>query len=286
MLGAMVLAGTPPVQSATSTSTTGGTLAAATYFYVVTALGPFGETIASNERSQVTTGSTSTVSLNWTAVPEATGYKIYRSTTTGIELLLITLTTTALVCTDTGALTPAGASPPTNTGVTPDWHGENERITERDVDFGEVSLLPSTMKSVKTLTRFSNELARQAVIQLDAALKQRLVTDVVAKLDAQLFSATGDGVTLRKGMLAWTGVQSFSASSAAINYDLLIDMWAKALIADVDTSSLRYFMHPRQFVALRKIKAQTSGSNQYLVSQDVTADAVMRAWGSQVANAG
>ncbi len=45
----------------------------------------------------------------------------------------------------------------------PGWTGENELIPERDVTFDEVSLLPSTMKSVKILTRFSNELARQSV---------------------------------------------------------------------------------------------------------------------------
>jgi hypothetical protein len=40
---------------------------------------------------------------------------------------------------------------PTN----PSWHGENELISEVDADWDEVTLLPSTRKSVKTLTRFS-----------------------------------------------------------------------------------------------------------------------------------
>ncbi|MEJ7832633.1 MAG: hypothetical protein WKF79_06945 [Nocardioides sp.] len=35
----------------------------------------------------------------------------------------------------------------------PGWTGENELIPERDVDFDEITLLPSTMKSVKVLTR-------------------------------------------------------------------------------------------------------------------------------------
>src|SRR4051812_2991840 len=50
--------------------------------------------------------------------------------------------------------------------ITADWIGENELITEKDVGFDEVTLLPSTMKSVKVITRFSNELARQSVIAL------------------------------------------------------------------------------------------------------------------------
>ena len=54
--------------------------------------------------------------------------------------------------------------------TSPDWIGENEQITEKDVSFDELHLLPSTMKSVKVITRYSNELARQSVVSLDAAL--------------------------------------------------------------------------------------------------------------------
>ena len=88
--------------------------------------------------------------------------------------------------------------------------GENEQIPEADPDFDEVTLLPTTMKSVKTLTRYSNELARQSVVNLDAALRDRLVTDVAAKLDAQFFSAGGDGITTPQGMFAWTGTQTLA----------------------------------------------------------------------------
>lgn len=69
-----------------STSTTGGTLAAATYRYQVTAvINRFGELQASPEVTQVTTGSTSTVTLTF-ATPTDTEqnepilYKVFRST--------------------------------------------------------------------------------------------------------------------------------------------------------------------------------------------------------------
>jgi HK97 family phage major capsid protein len=75
----------------------------------------------------------------------------------------------------------------------PDWIGESEQITEKDATFDELTLLPETMKSVKVITRFSNELARQSVIALDAALRDRLVRDVAAKLDFAFFA--GDGGT-------------------------------------------------------------------------------------------
>jgi len=66
-----------PVQSASSTATTGGTIPAGTYRFVVTAINGSGETIKSNEVSQVTTGATSRITVNWAAVPNATGYRIY-----------------------------------------------------------------------------------------------------------------------------------------------------------------------------------------------------------------
>jgi hypothetical protein len=66
-----------PTQSASGTATTGGTLAATTYRAVITALNARGETVKSNEISQVTTGATSTVTFNWGAVSGATGYRVY-----------------------------------------------------------------------------------------------------------------------------------------------------------------------------------------------------------------
>lgn len=101
-----------PVLNAPTTATTGGTLPAATYFYVITAVNANGETLKSNEQSQATTGTTSTVSLGWTAVTGATGYKVYRSTATGTQTLLATLGAVTSY-TDTGSATPGTAAPPT-----------------------------------------------------------------------------------------------------------------------------------------------------------------------------
>jgi len=98
--------GGAPAGLTPSTATSGGTLAASTYFYRVTAIVNFTETAAAAEQSQVTTGSTSTVTLNWTAVSGATAYKVY-GRATGAELFMATVLTNSFV--DTGAITPAGA---------------------------------------------------------------------------------------------------------------------------------------------------------------------------------
>lgn len=102
-----------PVNSAFSTLTTGGTLAAATYFYRVSATDANGETLASTETSQATTGTTSTVTVNWGAVTGATGYKVY-GRTTGAELLIAAVGNVTTY-TDTGSITPSGALPAANT---------------------------------------------------------------------------------------------------------------------------------------------------------------------------
>lgn len=51
----------------------------------------------------------------------------------------------------------------------PGWTGESELIPDGDVDFDQVNVLRSTIKSIKVLTRFSAETFRQSVISLDAS---------------------------------------------------------------------------------------------------------------------
>lgn len=110
---------TAPVQSALATATTGGTITAGTYRYVVTAINANGETGASNEQTIVTTGSTSTVTVSWGAVTGATGYKLYKTAAgggAGTELLYKTV---GLVVSDidTAPGSPSGAFPAVNTAT-------------------------------------------------------------------------------------------------------------------------------------------------------------------------
>lgn len=78
----------------TATATTGGTLAAATYYYqIVPVIARQGEVLPSTEVSQVTTGATSTVTLSFSTPAGLDGsqpnvYKVFRSTATGTETLL------------------------------------------------------------------------------------------------------------------------------------------------------------------------------------------------------
>ncbi|WP_143447906.1 hypothetical protein [Kineosporia sp. R_H_3] len=94
-----------------STATTGGTLAAATYSYRVTTMSDLGESTGSTAVTQATTGSTSTVTLTWSAVTNAAGYRVY-GRTSGVERLLATVGPAATSWTDDGSAIAVPVSPP------------------------------------------------------------------------------------------------------------------------------------------------------------------------------
>ncbi len=96
----------------TTGATTGGSLAAGTYWYRVSAVNAQGETIASAEVSRVTGGATATnlCNANWTAIPHAVSYNVY-GRTSGAQLLLANVAAPLVTFQDTGALTPSGALP-------------------------------------------------------------------------------------------------------------------------------------------------------------------------------
>lgn len=86
----------------------GGTLPAGTYYYKVTALDSYGETTGSVEAS-ATLGATGHINLTWSS-PPATGFNVYRSSTSGTEHLLAS--TASASYSDTGANTPSSVSVP------------------------------------------------------------------------------------------------------------------------------------------------------------------------------
>lgn len=152
------------------------------------------------------------------------------------------------------------------------WVAENELIPDVDHDWSELKLLPSGMKSVKTLTRFSNELARQSIVNLEGAIRQRLVADVAAKVDSHLLSAEGDGITTPRGLFAYEGIQTLDASEADLDTDVLMDAYGLALGANVDPAALTLFIRPEDYMAVRKLK---DNDGRYLLQPDVSTGAIM-----------
>ena len=158
--------------------------------------------------------------------------------------------------------------------------GEAEAIPEQDQTFGEVRLLPSTMRSVKVITRYTNELARQSVVSLEAALRDRLVVDVANLLDRQFYSAGGDGVNNPMGRFAWSGVQSVPVGGA-LELDDILAAQALALGGNVNMDALRLFLTPADYMALRAVK-ESDTSGRYLLQPDAQSGAVARVLGLPV----
>lgn len=147
----IALTGTPPAWSngivkpsglAVTASATGGTLAAGSYFWVVTAITAAGETMASNEVTATLSGSTSSAALTWTLPAGATGAKVYRGTAAGAEDTLVATLGAVTTYTDTGAAGSA-ATPPAS-----DSTGTSETVTHLafyDVETGATIAAPNDL---------------------------------------------------------------------------------------------------------------------------------------------
>lgn len=144
-------------------------------------------------------------------------------------------------------------------GVTAGFVAEGAQISDGDVAFDEVTLLPSTLKGLKVLVKLSNELIRTSVVGLDAVLRTRLVTDVANALDAALWDGTGTSNTI-KGILRQTGIQTGALDLA--DPDSLIDGMAAAQGNKV--SPTHWVMTAASFAAIRKIKVGT-GDARYVM---------------------
>lgn len=160
------------------------------------------------------------------------------------------------------------------------WVGESELIPEVDPSLGnEMTLLPDTMESIKTITRFSNELARQSVVSLEQSLQNRLVTDVAEVFDRQFMGNTGDGITKPMGMFAWPGVETLEV--ADFDLDTIMDGYGVFLSRFGHTGNLRLFIRASDYMTLRKLK---DGQGRYLLQPDMsTGGIVVPALGANLA---
>lgn len=96
----------------------GSNASTGTYFYEITATTAQGETTGSSQVTQTVSTATNHIPLSWSAVSGATGYKIYRSGTTGVygatSLLAIINSGSTTSYNDTGLNTVTGTIPAYN----------------------------------------------------------------------------------------------------------------------------------------------------------------------------
>jgi HK97 family phage major capsid protein len=153
------------------------------------------------------------------------------------------------------------------------FHTENELISEIEPDWSELVLLPTILKSLKSIHRFSNELARHAVIPIGTTIQAALVRKVAAKLDTEFLVGTGtpDGNGNRGpiGILNQAGVQTGTwDTSGATVINIGNDAIGKFLTANItDLAKVCWFVRPTDYINLTKV---LDGDNRPLIQPDVT----------------
>ncbi|WP_347955442.1 phage major capsid protein [Gordonia aichiensis] len=140
--------------------------------------------------------------------------------------------------------------------------GEGEQIPESGVGLDEVQMLPSSLKSLKVLSRVTAEVLRSSAVALDAILKQRLTIDTAAALDTALFSGDGTDDTI-KGILSQAGVATGTLD--AESPDTLLDGIGIARANEVKPN--RWFLSPTDYLAIRKAK---DNEGRYVLQPDIT----------------
>ena len=155
-------------------------------------------------------------------------------------------------------------------GFTASWVAENEEIPDGGAaSFGEIQLMPTSRKGIKSIIRVSNELIRQGnVAAVSTVFQQRLVADVANALDTALLSGDGSGDTIT-GILNQPEVTSAEFSTSEV--DTFLD--ALALAASKEVTPNRWLMSGSDFFALRKLK---DANGRYLMQQAVADDVAYR----------
>ena len=152
---------------------------------------------------------------------------------------------------------------------TPAWVGESEQIPDDyTAEFDEVRLMPDDRKSVKVITRYSNELARQSIVGLDSVLRSRLVNDVSSMIDDAFLNGDGTGDSVL-GLFNQPGTEA--APLDLTNADSFLDALAVTTAAEVTPN--RWFLNAQDFIEVRKLK---DGNQRYLLESDLTRDATYR----------
>lgn len=155
--------------------------------------------------------------------------------------------------------------PKITAGVDVGFVAEGAQIPTDDVTFDELNLMPSNRKSLKVITTITNEAIRQAVVGVDAVLKQRLVTDVANKLDSALLSGDGSANTI-------TGITEQAGASTGVfdptDPDTLMDGIATLRADDVTPNKI--FVNGADWSTLSKIKEATT-SKRYLFEANIHA---------------
>lgn len=144
--------------------------------------------------------------------------------------------------------------------------GESELIPDGGAaSFGELALMPTTRKGIKSIIRITNELARTADTNVSNVLQNKLVDDVRRKLDDALLAGDGADDTIT-GILNQSEIEHAPLNVA--DADTILDAMATLQANEVTPTKL--FINGADFMTIRKLK-DTAG--RYLLQSDLASDA-------------
>lgn len=147
---------------------------------------------------------------------------------------------------------------------------ENGKIPDDDdtLDFGELTLMPTDRKAVKTIVRVSNELIRMARTSVSTVLQNKIVSDVRDTLDTALLTGDGGGDTPDGTITGLLNAGIETAPFDAADPDTVMD--GLAYMSGNESVPTRIYMSGADFFTMRKLK---DGDGRYLLQPDVSSAA-------------
>ena len=149
---------------------------------------------------------------------------------------------------------------PNQSGViTAAWLGENTAISETDVSFGTpVVLKPKTLAGA---TRYSKKVLNQTGGDIDRIIKQDLFSQMVLKLESDVFYGTGVspvplGLKNTSGLSGGT-LLTGQTNGTAITYDILLDLIGAVEDVNVNVKGAKFVSSPAFIRTLKKLKDST-----------------------------
>lgn len=135
----------------------------------------------------------------------------------------------------------------------PSYTTQGSAIAEVNPTTDEVVLLPSTIKSLKAISRLSNELIRQSVIEVESQFSMKIVADMAKAMDAAFWDGAGSGGAPLGlfGMSGYTNAGTVAAGS--VTSGNLFDMEESYSLTFSAESSARWAFHPSNFTRIRKM---------------------------------
>lgn len=134
---------------------------------------------------------------------------------------------------------------------TPGYVAQGSAIPEVSATTSEISLLPSTVESIKVITKMSREIVRQSVVNVESIFSTKLVSDVTRILDSALWNGAGTaGAPL--GMANFANVTSTGTAAGTLSADDLLDMQEDAMGAFVMPTNMTWAFSPANFTRIRK----------------------------------